>query len=72
MRGHTQVLSALRETQVEHGNVLDVHTAALEAQSRTLQNVAELVGQLMVGQMSMTERLTRIESRLGRDDVPEE
>ncbi len=70
MRGHTQVLNALRETQVEHGKVLDAHTTALEAQSRTLQNVAELVGQLMVGQISMAEQLTRIEDRLGGGDAP--
>ncbi|MER5781309.1 hypothetical protein ABT104_06205 [Streptomyces mobaraensis] len=71
MRGHTQVLNAIRESQVEQGQVLDAHTTALEAQSRTLQNVAELVGQLMVGQMSMAEQLTRIEDRLGGDDAQE-
>ncbi|MFH8789131.1 hypothetical protein [Streptomyces roseoverticillatus] len=69
IRGHTQVLNALRETQIEQGKALDAHTKAVEAQSR-FQSVAELVGQFVVGQASTADQLDRIENRLGGNDAP--
>jgi hypothetical protein len=43
LRGHTKVLNALRETQVEQG--------------RTLQGMAEVVGGLVTGQTAMAEQM---------------
>ncbi|MFI0742668.1 hypothetical protein ACH4PU_31995 [Streptomyces sp. NPDC021100] len=62
----------MRAAQVAHGQVLDVRATVLEAQGRTLQSVAELVGQLAVGQVSMIEQLTRSEYRLGGGGAQEE
>ncbi|MFP8907406.1 hypothetical protein [Streptomyces atacamensis] len=54
MRGHTQVLGALRETQIEQGRTL-------EALGRTVEGIAGAVGGLALGQQQLTERVGGIE-----------
>jgi hypothetical protein len=54
MRGPTQVLGALRETQIEQGR-------ALEALSRTVEGIAGAVGGLALGQQRLAERVSGIE-----------
>lgn len=78
MRGPAQALISVRERQFEHGLVLAEQSRVLDAQSHTLQNVAEAVGklvrdgnqrseplsQLLTGQTAVLERLDRIDTRL--------
>lgn len=54
MRGHTQVLNALRETQIEQGH--------------TLEGIASVVGGLVVGQAQVSERLNGLQSGQARLD----
>jgi hypothetical protein len=57
MRGHTQVLNAIRETQIERAR-------AMEAHGRTLQGIAGVVGDLVVGQHQLTERVDGLGERV--------
>ncbi len=59
LRAHMQALNALRETQVDQGR-------ALEAQTRTLETIAEAVGGLAAGQSRHDEDLSEIKDLLRR------
>ncbi|WP_367141230.1 MULTISPECIES: hypothetical protein [Streptomyces] len=83
MRGHTQVLNALRETQIEHGQQLTAVNSTLQQLAQVVgslvvstNNLSETAGQVLAGQIGMAGRqdemadqLDRIESRLGGDDA---
>jgi ribosomal protein L29 len=75
--GHARLLDALRETQLEQGRTL-------EAQTRTLEQLAGVIGGLVTGTAQLNEtlgrlaegqagalgRLGRIEDRLGPAAAP--
>jgi hypothetical protein len=50
MRGHTGVLHALRDTQLEHGRMLDEHGRTLADHGRTLET-------LVAGQAAILQHL---------------
>jgi chromosome segregation ATPase len=56
-RGHTQVLNAIRETQIEQSRILESHGRVLETHGRTLEQIAGVVGELVVGQHQLGERV---------------
>ncbi|MGX8904758.1 hypothetical protein ACR820_05890 [Streptomyces netropsis] len=71
LRSHTQVLnSPARDAGRAGQGAGRSHQSPGGTEPRTLQSVAELVGQLVVGQASMADQLDRIKSRLGGDDAP--
>lgn len=57
MRGHTRVLNALRETQLEQGRTLQEHSRTLEEQSRTLAQHGQTLGSLAAGQAAIMRHL---------------
>ncbi|MFP8907397.1 hypothetical protein [Streptomyces atacamensis] len=59
LRGHTQVLGALRETQLEQGQATG---RTLDAHGRMLEQIAGVVGSLVQGQAQILDRLDRIAS----------
>jgi hypothetical protein len=61
MRGHTQVLNAIRETQIEHGQ-------AITGIVQTLQGVGEAVGGLVVSNHQLQRATAAILARLGGAD----
>lgn len=60
LRAHTQVLGALRETQLEQGQTI-------AAQGRTLHEIAGAVGALVAGQAQILARLDSLAP--GPEDV---
>ncbi|MFE1195886.1 hypothetical protein ACFW6E_24360 [Streptomyces olivaceoviridis] len=64
-RADMQVIRALRDTQLEHGKVLEAHGKVLEAHTKTLHEHGKLLGALVSGQVAMTEQLQAITDHLG-------
>ncbi|WP_432158212.1 hypothetical protein [Streptomyces sp. bgisy153] len=64
MRGHTSVLNALRETQLEQGQ-------ALNGINATVRQVAEVVGGIAAGQMQLAEQMEKHGTILERLDPGE-
>lgn len=56
MRGHTSVLNALRETQLEQGQ-------ALNGVNATVRQVAEVVGGVAAGQMQLAEKVDGLDTK---------
>lgn len=71
MLGHTQVLNALRETQIEQGQTLQQHGRMLEQLAQVVGGLVVSTDQLQAGQGGMAEQLNRIEALL-RGDGPRE
>ncbi|MGW7674355.1 hypothetical protein ACWGJX_46105 [Streptomyces sp. NPDC054775] len=61
MRGHAQVLNAIRETQIEHGQ-------AITGIVQTLRGVGEAVGGLVVSNHQLQQTTAAILERLGGAD----
>ncbi|WP_435059506.1 hypothetical protein [Streptomyces sp. bgisy060] len=57
MRGHTQSLSALRETQLEQGQ-------ALNGLNATVRQLSEVVGGIAAGQMQLAEHVAGLDTKV--------
>ncbi|MFF8903858.1 hypothetical protein [Streptomyces olivaceoviridis] len=53
-----EMIRTLRDTQLEHGKLLEAHT-------KTLQEHGKLLGALVSGQVAMTEQLQAVTDHLG-------
>lgn len=56
-RANTQMLNALRETQLEQSRVLQEHGRVLQEHGRVLRDLAEVVGGVATGQAAVLEEL---------------
>ncbi|CAM5482774.1 MULTISPECIES: hypothetical protein [Streptomyces] len=60
-----EMIRTLRDTQLEHGKLLETHGKALEAHTKTLQEHGKLLGALVSGQVAMMEQLQAVTDHLG-------